>query len=289
MMTSNIDVLIYSYKGKILKDVVKSLTSSSSGKNDIRVLVIDQHPLLRGTIFDEIEGCSYSHVFWDLQNSPANYKKEFIQHSDADYVLILSDNVILNNNWDEELINFVSQSGGVVSGNKKVSISQNSIFYLKKNYHNSDQFELNNFVDRSLIFFSKQVSENLNYPFYVKYNGEEEALSVDIFTSGLEIYSAPTALYSIIGEPTLEELYVPFSLNHNYNEVVELLNTGSNKFLDTSQRQRSLEDFSRFHGTDMKNIKKLPFQTNDVEYDPMFLDFNKVDARRFVARTKSIH
>ena len=288
-MMNSIDVLIYSYKGKILKDVVKSLTSSSSSKNDIKVLVIDQHPLLRGAVFDEIEGCSYSHVFWDLQNSPANYKKEFIQQSNADYILILSDNVILNNNWDEELINFVSKTGGVVSGNKKISISQDSIFYLKKSFSNSNEFELNNFVDRSLIFFSKQVSEHFKNPFYVKYNGEEGALSVDMFTSGLDIYSAPTALCSIIGESTLEELYVPFSLNHNYNQVVDLLRTGSNNFLDTSKRERSVEDFSRFHGIDIQNIKRLPFQTNDVEYDPMLLDFNKVDARRFVAKTKSIH
>lgn len=286
---SSIDVVIYSYKGKILKDIVSSLLSNASGNNNINVVIVDQHPINRAKMFIDVDRCFYNHVFWDWQNSPIKYKQDVIEGSTSEYMLLISDNILLDQNWDESLINFSRGKDVVISGNKKIKLSQKSIFYLEKNYSDSENFELNNFIDRSLVFFSRNLYKRFNYPSYLKYNGEEECLSLDIFTTGIDIYSCPTTTYSKIGESTLEELYVPFSINHNYNEAVELLHTGSNSFLSIGERVRSLDDFSEFHQIDFLDIKKLPFQTNDVSYDPMMMNFNSVDARRFVARTKAIH
>lgn len=288
-MTNDIDVIIYSYKGKILKDVVASMYSNASKKYKINTIIIDQHPIVRAKMFSEIQSISYRHVFWDWQHSPAKYKKDFIVNSSAKYVLLLQDNVILSELWDETLIKFVSDKDVVVSGNKKLELSQESIFFLSKKTKESQDFELNNFIDRSLIFFPRSVSNQIDYPDYLKYNGEEESLSIDIFTSGIDIYSAPSETYTTIGKSTITELYVPFSINHNYNEVVDLIKSGSNKFLSTINRKRSIKDFLDFHVLDPSTIYKLPFQTNDVEYDPSKMNFNTVDARRFVARTKAIH
>ena len=95
--------------------------------------------------------------------------------------------------------------------------------------------------------------------------------------------------YSYSGPRTLETLYVPFSINHNYNEAIELLQTGKNNFHSIIGREKTIKDFSEYHNFDFNLLHKLPFCTNDVEYDPEKLNFNKVDARRYVATTKAIH
>lgn len=289
MTMNDIDVIIYSYKGKLVKDVVSSVVANSSGKRKINVVLMDQHPLIREKLFADFPNLYYNHIFWDIQISPLFYKNDAVNHSKSKYILILGDNVLLNKDWDEELINFVVKTNAVVSGNKKVSISHDSLFYLKKSLTESESFALTNFIDRDFIFFEKDNFKKFAYPTYLKYNGEEEALSLSVFASGTDIYCSPSQTITKVGKSTIEELYVPFSINHNYNEVVQLLHTGSNSFNDGSSWSRSIKDFSDFHGIDFLNINRLPFQTNDVDYDPANMNFNSVDARRFVARTKAIH
>lgn len=289
MTMNDIDVVIYSYKGKLVKDVISSVVANSSGKRKINVVLMDQHPLIREKLFADFPNLYYNHIFWDIQISPLFYKNDAVNHSKSKYILILGDNVLLNKDWDEELINFVVKTNAVVSGNKKVSISHDSLFYLKKSLTESESFALTNFIDRDFIFFEKDNFKKFAYPTYLKYNGEEEALSLSVFASGTDIYCSPSQTITKVGKSTIEELYVPFSINHNYNEVVQLLHTGSNSFNDGSSWSRSIKDFSDFHGIDFLNINRLPFQTNDVDYDPANMNFNSVDARRFVARTKAIH
>lgn len=288
-MTSDIDVIIYSYKGKLVKDVISSVITNSSGKRKINIVLMDQHPLIRAKTFSEFPNLYYNHIFWDLQISPLFYKNDAVNFSSAEHILLLGDNVLLNKDWDEQLIDFTAKTNSIVSGNNKVSISQESLFYIKKILTESDDFSLTNFIDRDFIFFKRDRFNDFNYPTYLKYNGEEEALSLSVFASGTDIYCAPSKTFTKVGKPTIEELYVPFSINHNYNEVIELLHSGSNAFNDGASWSRSLKDFSDFHGVDFLNINKLPFQTNDVSYDPANMNFNSVDARRFVARTKAIH
>jgi hypothetical protein len=286
---NDIDVIIYSYKGKLVKDVISSVIANCSGKRKINVVLMDQHPLVREKLFADFPNLYYNHIFWDIQVSPLFYKNDAVNHSKSKYILILGDNVLLNKDWDEELINFVVKTNAVVSGNKKVSISHDSLFYLKKSLTESESFALTNFIDRDFIFFEKDNFKKFAYPTYLKYNGEEEALSLSVFASGTDIYCSPSQTITKVGKSTIEELYVPFSINHNYNEVVQLLHTGSNSFNDGSSWSRSVKDFSDFHKIDFLNINSLPFQTNDVSYDPANMNFNSVDARRFVARTKAIH
>lgn len=288
-MMNEIDVVIYSYKSRYLQDTLRSLYANSSGKRKVGVKVIDQHPLDRKIQFEENFDCLYKHVFWDWQRSPLLYKKNSIRKSNARYFLILSDNTLLSKNWDDKLIEFVSNNDVVVSGNKSISLSAKNLFYVEKKKEELLDFGLTQFIDKSFIFGSSHILKALNYPDYLKHNGEEEAISLELFTKGVDIYAAPTSLCSIVENSTIEDLYVPFSLNHNYNEVINLFQNSKNRFTDIENRTRSVNNFSDFHGFDFKQLKPLPFLTNDVEYDPNDLDFNRVDARRFVARTRSIH
>jgi hypothetical protein len=288
-MTNDIDVVMYSYKGKLLKDVVGSIFANSSGTRNINLMLIDQNPIVRENLFAAFPNLTYTHIFWDSQKSPLTHKKDIINRSSAQYILILGDNVLLNKNWDEELVSFINSKNIVISGNKNISISQESLFYLTKTFEDSEDFNLTNFIDKDFIFLNRDTFEEFEYPSYLKHNGEMEALSLNIFTSGVDIYCSPSNIFSKVGSSTIEELYVPFSINHNYNEIINLLHHGSNSFISLLDKPRSVLDFITFHGIDPSMINKLPFQTNDVEYDPADMNFNSVDARRFVARTKAIH
>ncbi len=50
-----------------------------------------------------------------------------------------------------------------------------------------------------------------------------------------------------------------------------------------------MRTFFDFHGIEDFKIKKLPYPTNDVEYDQYGLRFQDVDARKFISKTKSIY
>jgi hypothetical protein len=289
-MNNTIDVVIYSYKGKKLKDTVVNLKEMLSGENDIKIYVADQHPLDRSEMFKSLGVSYYTHIFWDSLRSPCAIKNQAIRNSKAEYVLQLGDSVVLTKDWDKKLLDFIKDKEIVISGNHSVKLSIDGLFYISVSKEECENFKLTNYIDRDFIFTTKEIfHHHMKYPEYLKYNGEEETMSIDMFTANFDIYTCPTDFFCLSEQPTIGNIYTPFSLNHNYNEVVELMNTGKSKFLFLGARKRSREDFEAFHSIDLKLIKKLPFSTNDVAYDPDRLDFNKVDARRFVAKTKSIH
>lgn len=288
MTRIKINVLIYSYKGKFLKDNVKALIANSSGKYDIGIGVIDQHPLDRKDLFIKEIGVGYRHIFWDFITNPNSYLYSNTMNSPSDYFLVLGDNILLPQNWDEKLISSYVD-GTILSGQSKIKLKQKNLFYLEKEYIQSNNVEMTQYINRDFIFGERLVMKRLNFPDYIKYNGVEEILSLELFTKGIDIYSMPSDFYSITNVSTLETLYVPFSINHNYNEAIDLLQTGKNKFHSIVNRERTIKDFSEYHEFDFMLLNKLPFDTNDVLYDPEKLNFNRVDARRYAATTKAIH
>ena len=288
MMRNSLNILIYSYKGRALKDNVKTLIANASGKNDIGIGILDQHPLDRKDIFQKELGLGYKHIFWDNVINPNSYLYSNTKNSPSNYFLVLNDNIVMNKDWDEQLISSYTE-GTVLSGSGKVKLKAKNLFYLEKEIEETDQVTVTNFINRDFIFASKPVMMKLNFPDYVKYHGVEEILSLELFTRGIDIMSMPSSLYSYSGERTLETLYVPFSLNHNYNEAIDLLQTGKNKFHSVVNREITIKDFAKYHDFDFNKLNKLPFDTNDVAYDPEKLNFNRVDARRYTVTTKAIH
>ena len=286
-MTNSITTIIYSYKGKLLLDVIENLLKLSSGKYEIKVIVFDQNPLLRDQLLNN-NSITYHHIFWDWIHSPLLYKDNVIKNINTKYTMLLSDNVLLSDNWDTKFIDFIDNQNIIISGNHDCKLEQDNLFYLKKNSNDIDNFTLTQYIDRSLIFCHTALIQEITYPNYLKFFGEEEVLSAEFFTFGSDIFACPTKTYTVVGDSTIKNLYVPFSLNHNYNEAIKLVKTGINSFSNLTNKKRSIGDFISFHNNIFKNLKPLPFYTNDVNYHPEQLDFEKIDARRFVARTRAI-
>lgn len=286
-MNKTIDVVLYSYKGKYTKDVIDNLEKNKSGNNNVSIFFIDQHPLDRSEDFKKYTNLRYRHIFWDLQVSPVALKAKEIRQSRSEYVLVIADNVLINSNWDEDLLSMTNDNE-IISGNSLLNITNKNLFYIQKEKVDTPVKSLTNFISREFIFGKTSLLKTIEYPNYLKYNGEEECLSIDLFTRGIDVYSCPTSFYSTISEPTIETLYVPFSINHNYNEAVELVRTGKNKLVDFSNRERSIADFYSAVRYDFGQVNRLPFTDDDVLYNPHKLNFNKVDARKFIDRTRKI-
>lgn len=285
-MMNNISVVIYSYKGRNLEAVVENLKATAKNSN-LHIDIHDQFPLYRQDHFD---GCGYNHIFWDHIYSPIKYKSQSIRNFQTEYSLVMSDRIMLEDGWDEKLVSFVEgNKSSLVSGNGLSTLTFKNLFYIGRVNNFLNNFELNNLIDRDFIFGKTDVLKSVEFPEYLKYNGEEEVLSLRYWSQGTDIYAAPTSIYSKPFPNTIETLYTPFSKDHFYNEAVSLMTTGKNNFDDISNNTRNHVDFSNYHKLDLLELKKLPFEKNDVLYDPLSSGYNKLDAKKFMTRTKALH
>lgn len=286
---NSVDIIIYSYKGKHLKDVLNSIFTNISKESKVNVFLLDQNPLDRKNNLQNQFNIEYSHISWDSIVSPCFYKSTFINNAKSDYTMILGDTCFLNKDWDIQFINFIKNNNIILSDNRKTKLYQKNNFYIAKEQKEISNFELNNFISRNFIFAKTENIKKIIYPNYLKYNGEEEVLSLQFFAEGIDIYSVPTNIVHYSDDQPINHVYTPFSLNHNYNEALQLLKFGHNRYINLKNKSRNILDFKKYHNFDFNNIDFLPFFTDDVAYDPDQLNFNQVDARKFVARTKAIH
>lgn len=279
-----IDAILYAYKSKSLKLVVDTLLENTTSQ--IRLYVFDQNPIKRSEMFMDSR-IVYEHLFWDAIQSPNEKRGDIIDKSDADYILHISDDCLVSPAWDEKLIDFIGRKQIVVSGKGNVKLFKKDHFSIGASWEYLSDFSMTNYIDRNFIFSTNEVWNSIVYPYYLKYNGEEEMLSLDFFRSGKDIYCSTKETYKDLGHRVLERSYVPFSIDHNYNKVVETLTSTSSDLDQGFQRTR--DDFLSFHNMLPLDIVELPYQTNDVGYNPYGLTFQDIDARKFIANTKAIY
>jgi hypothetical protein len=269
-MTTTIDAVIYSYKNKFLKEVVDNLIASTS--SDIHIYLYDQHPLDRKDVFDSPQ-ISYNHIFWDHLNSPCEYKSKTIHESSSEYFLVLSDDILVKEGWDDILIDFIKDNKTIVSGVGKQYFKNRDLFTIISESQESDNFSETNIISKNLIFSKTSTLKPVSYPIYVKYLGEDELLSFRCFEKGYTVYNAPSSLGSDLGQRTLENKYKTFSIEHKYGKVLDIVS----------------DSFWRHVGLDGCPILPLPYANDDVPYNPNSLKINDIDSRKFISNVKSIH
>lgn len=269
-MTITIDAVVYSYKNKYLKEVVDNLIASTS--NNIHIYVYDQHPLDRKEMFDSTQ-VSYNHIFWDYLNSPCEYKSKTIHESASDYFLVLSDDILLKEGWDQDLIDFIKDDKAIVSGIGKQYFKNRDLFTIISESEGSDEFIPSNIISKNLIFSKTSTLKPVNYPIYVKYLGEDELLSFRCFEKGYTVYNAPSSLGSDLKQRTLENKYKTFSIEHKYGKVLDIIT----------------DNFWKYIGLEKCPILPLPYTNDDVLYNPNSLKINDIDSRKFISNVKSIY
>ena len=197
--------------------------------------------------------------------------------------MIISDDTIVSKNWDTQLINFIGEKRIIVSGMGMCKLKKDGNFYYKIDSSYSPDFLLSQLIDRNFIFSSNAVMQSVSYPYEMKYNGEELALSLNAYIKGIDIYSSPSDTYHDLEQRTLDNLYVPFSKDHNYNKLINSLKTSN-----TEKTNRSSEEFLKFHNINKEDINLLPYENNDVAYDPTNLEYQDMDHRKFIENINGI-
>ena len=271
-MTSTIGICIYSYQNKKLLDLIEEIKEKSSKKNMLYFYVIDQNNLDRTRGFAEPESyhsTSYNYVKWDSIKSPIEYKQQALNILNKKYYMQVEDDLSLIQNWDEYAIDFISKNKhSILTGNSTVSLKNKNWFQLSATRTPSKEFNEIKYIDRNFLFGLTEDFKKIEYPKYLKYNGEEESISIDMINNGIKMYNFPDE-YLSIHRYDLEKEYTPFSLSHNYNKFVELYK----------------DEIKKHFGLD---IEQLPFEDNDVAYDPAQSQTDKIGGLRYINKVKEL-
>ena len=267
-MSSHIQVILYSYRDKNLKETVDNLYSKASG-SDFSVFVIDQNNVNRTEAFEQYDQLYYEFLTWDSIKSPCEIKMEKIKET-SDLVLLISDDAMLCDSWDARLTEFLDDRDVVVSGHTKPNLFHKDLYFLGKNPVWDNKFSISKYIDRNLIFAKSEVLNRAQYPGEVKYFGEEELFSLNLFMHGIDVYAGPGDLYTDLDKRLIENTYCPFSLEHNYDRVKEYFD------LDAAK------PFLEYHKIDKERMFRLPHQYNDVAYIHTDMKFSESDGNKFI-------
>lgn len=285
-----LSILLYSYKGKNLKQSVKSIIDNTD--SDFEINIIDQNSLNRRDTFSYDERIIYRHVPWDHQYGLGYFHNEFLQTVQAEYVMLLSDEALLSKGWDSTLIDYAQGRDMVFSGTGPVSISYRDLFSFDVDTKPSESFEITGWVSRYSLFGRLDLINSIEYPSHLKYYGYSELCSLQFFRHRIEVCSIPKSIYTDLGTRNLEKYYAPFSLEHNYNLMVDELYPDRGVNREEYLLYKSfLPEFLELHGI-KERLLKLPYPTNDVDYDPNKLDVvsatSNVQRQRFTNNAKGI-
>ena len=286
-MSDKILFVVVGYKDKNIAKVVKNIKLVTKSEN--MVYVFDQHPINHESDFLDIDGCEYKHKVWVDIRGPAYHRsaRVFDNMDNFSHICIISPDILLGAGWDLKLMDILNKKNVVLSGSGKAFVTQDNLFSLSVKYEDSGEFNKTQIVDKNFIFAKSEAFKKMVMPSFLKYFGENEYLSLSFLSAGYDIVSLPTGIYEDSGFRSVENTYHTFSLEHNYNVVVDLLNGIQ---LDRYKLTRAgLNMFLEHHGLSVGQIKKLPYYANDVSYNPYSLEMHGVDARRFIAGTKAIY
>jgi hypothetical protein len=279
----NILVYVYAYKSKELSKSISELVDKSSGINNLIFYVYDQTNVNREDKFDR--SIIYNHIIWDRRGSRFRYRDLVINHNNTDYTLIVNGSVSFEKDWDTRLIDLVDSDKDVVSGFGKYVFDENYKFFPSYTVQSSDSVLETGWVSKHFMFTKSINLKSILDISFLKYNGEEVMLSLSCKENGLKVYSLPTDSVSVLDIDLEEHDYIPFSKNHNYNLVIDTVQNGSNRF---GISKSSVERLSEQIGYDLSKLSRLPYPTNDEEYDPI-MNIDSFQESRFAENFRSLY
>ena len=278
---SKILVHVYGYKESELLSVVDSLISNAGSNSILDIYIDDQNNLTRLDKFRQYKNVFYNPVWWDEIPSPLTYRNSCIQaqkNKGYEYFLFLSKPYVLPLNWDTTLINDLPESA-VFSGRGMTKTSVSDGFHIDKTYEESNDISNTGYVDQSFIFGKFEDLVKINIPYQLKYYGIDEYISMSFLNNGIDVYSMPSDFYEDKKESLLEKGYVPFSINHNYNDLLDIL-------INHKSEHLKYEDPTAFiskTGVQVSMLNKLPFSFNDIEYN-RFSELDNIGGKRYIEK-----
>jgi hypothetical protein len=271
-VTATIGICIYSYQSKKLLDTIEEIKEKSSKKNMLYFYIIDQNNIDRTRSFSEPEfykSVIYNYVKWDSIKSPVEYKQQGLNALSKTYYMQAGDDLTLIQNWDEYAIDFISKNkNSILTGNSNVVLQNRNYFQIEAKRTPSKEFNKIRYIDRNFLFGLTEDFKKIDYPKYLKYNGEEESISIEMLNKNINMYNFPDE-YLSLNQSSIEKEYIPFSANHNYNKFVNLYKNKIKEYFNL-------------------DIDPLPFEDNDVLYDPAQSQTDKIGGLRYINKIKEL-
>lgn len=275
-------VLFYAYKSKELKKSIDSLVMNHSKNTDLEIHIYDRNNMHRSKYFYDIR---YNHIVWDSTESNFTFRDEFADSVSGDYIFIIQGSKTFSKDWDTELINLLDNNE-VISGNHAIDfINENHKFFATYKKEIINKKTLTNWIDPSFIFTSFDIFKKMPSLAKLKYHGEQEVLSAYCFANNIKIFGISTNFIIELDDPIYKQDYIPFSLNHNYNYVIDMFKGKENIFFNDFLNIEKFEENLKY------NFSKLsyhPFPANDIEYSTE-TSIDDLDGERFFGGINSIY
>jgi hypothetical protein len=277
-----IGVLFYGYKSKELLTAINNTILNQSGENAITVYVIDQINISRS---EKINNVSYRHIKWDSLDSPYEYLDEILAISKDDYFMYVNGALEFTDNWDKNFIK-MSQDNSVVSGNVDIKFNDDVYkFYPSYNKVPISENKEVSWINKDFLFASTKLFKNFPSLSKIKYLGFEEIVSLYLNLNFIKIFAVKSDAVIRLDSGIESHDYLPFSLKHGYNKVLDIFKKNINVFFNDSN---SAESLSLKVGYDFKRLSYLPFNPDDPTYS-LKMQLDLIGESRFHSVLKSIY
>lgn len=274
-------VHFWGYKNKELPEAVNALISNQSGQNKIIVSVYDQTNVSREEKFNSD---FYQHVRWDRISSSYTFLNDSIRSADTDYFMYVDGAVKFQPGWDLELVMGHGGRNVIVSGSAGINFQKESNFYPPYASIPSQTATITNWISHDFIFMDTNLFRQFPDISMLKYIGLEDVFSLYAAHLDIRIQSIPSPWCERMDSGMFSLDYVPFSLKHNYDLVIDIYKGKPNLFFDDNH---CVERLSNLTGFDFSTLNYLPYAHNDITYDPE-MEIDSISAERFSQNINSI-
>jgi hypothetical protein len=277
---NSIRVLFYGYKSKELLDAINQTFKNKSNNNHVTIHVVDQTNISRS---DKLDNVDYRHVMWDALDSPYSYLDQALLFSKDDYFMYVYGAISFEKDWDLKFID-LAKNESVVSGNKDIIFDTNNYkfypSYIKKELQKTKNI---GWINRDFVFMKTELFKKFPGLSKLKYNGFEEVLSLYAAENNVDIYAVESKAVTKLDNDFIKHDYIPFSLNHGYNNVIDIFKNKNNIFFNSMYCVDLLSSKTKYS---FNQLSYLPFSTDDAAYNlSMSLDSKGESRFHDVVRT----
>lgn len=275
----SIFIHIWGYKDKTLPEAVKTLIENQSGQHSINIAIYDQTNIDRRDRFNVYD---YNHVMWDSIESPFTYLNKSLKNQDSDYFLYIEGSKFFEKNWDLELV--MSCNNSVISGNNDIVFDQNYKFYPAYRKIKTDKAKVTSWIDQEFIFMPTNLFKQFPNISLLKYLGMSDIYSLYCAYKKITVQCIPSAWIKDQDNSMLKSDYIPFSINHKYNTVLDIYKKNKNIYFSDLD---CVDILSRLTGFDFNKLNYLPYPQDDVEYS-LKMTIDSSGEQRFLQKIRQI-
>lgn len=274
-------VHFWGYKSKNLPEAVNSLVQNQSGNNKVIVSVYDKTNIDRK---EKFVSNFYNHVSWDTLESQYHYLDLSLRTSNTDFFMYVDGAIKFEKDWDVELVMSSCDRDVVISGNTDIHFTDEYKFYPSYERTSISCAKVVNWVSQDFIFMNSLMFKNFPSLSSLKYRGIEDVYSLYAAHKSIPVQCIPTSWCSRIDSSIFDSDYVPFSISHNYSQIIDIYNGKKNIFFDDLECAKVLSSLINY---DLDKLSNTPFSVNDISYS-QHMNIDGLGSERFLKNVRSI-